>query len=100
MAQENRFSALSGALKNKQNDTEAPPQSNQSQQKGEAEAPPQKRKRGRPPGKRSDPNWEQIGLFLPVELHRQVKKNLIDIKDKDLSELVAELLQGWIEEQT
>lgn len=91
------FSKLSSALKNKQ----APLETNEqdSQQSPSLEPLSAKRGRGRPRGKRSDPNWEQIGLFLPVVLHRQVKKILIDRPDTDLSELVAELLQVWVDDQ-
>jgi hypothetical protein len=45
-------------------------------------------------GKRSDPNYIQVGAYIPIELNKRVKRQLVDT-DKDFSELVAELLDQW-----
>lgn len=50
---------------------------------------------GRQRGKRSDPNYVQVGAHIPRELHRQVKRRLLD-DERDLGELMTELLQEWI----
>lgn len=55
---------------------------------------PVKRK-GRPRGKRSDPNYTQVGAYIPKDLDKQVKRKLLD-EDIDFSELVADLLLKWI----
>jgi hypothetical protein len=61
----------------------------------EPEAPPQKRQR-KATGKRSDPNYLQVGAYIPVKLNKQVKRRLVDT-DKDFSDLVAELLEQWVQ---
>lgn len=51
-------------------------------------------KKGRRKGKRSDPNYKQTGIYLPVDLTHRVKKRLCD-RDIDFSDLIAELLTQW-----
>jgi hypothetical protein len=58
-------------------------------------APPPSSKAGRAKGKRSDPDYTQVGAYIPKALDRAVKKKLIDT-DQDFSELVAELLAAWV----
>lgn len=73
----------------------------QSRQKAKAtpepapEDPPKKRQR-KATGKRSDPNYIQVGAYIPIELNKQVKRRLIDT-DQDFSDLVAELLEQWVQ---
>ncbi len=59
------------------------------------EAEPKKRQR-KATGKRSDPNYIQVGAYIPIELNKRVKRRLVDT-DKDFSELVAELLDQWVQ---
>lgn len=47
-------------------------------------------------GKRSNPNYIQVGAYIPIELNKQVKRRLVDT-DQDFSELVAELLDQWVQ---
>jgi len=47
-------------------------------------------------GKRSDPNYIQVGAYIPIELNKSVKRRLVDT-DQDFSELVAELLDQWVQ---
>jgi hypothetical protein len=53
-------------------------------------------RRGRAPGKRSDPNYTQIGAYIPKDLDRAVKRILVDEENLDLSELIAQLLDDWV----
>ena len=54
------------------------------------------RGRGRPPGKRSDPEFKPTTLFLRTRTKRTAVRLLEDRgEDKDLSELVEELLTEW-----
>lgn len=46
-------------------------------------------------GKRSDPSYIQVGAYIPIELNKSVKRRLVDT-DQDFSELVAELLDQWV----
>jgi hypothetical protein len=57
----------------------------------------EQRKRGRPAGKRSNPDYAQVTAYIPRALHDEVKILLIRDGGKEFSELVAELLSGWIQ---
>ena len=55
---------------------------------------------GRPPGKRSDPNWSPRTILMHRHTHKSVTRILLDIDDpRDLSELIDELLRAWIDTQ-
>jgi hypothetical protein len=87
----NRFQELSNALKGQN----LPEQVEEIVREVGQLSPPSP-KRG---GKRSDPNFIQVGVYVPKDLHIRVKKLLLDQPDMDMSDLVAELLQNWVEEQ-
>lgn len=53
------------------------------------------RKVGRPPGKRSDPNYQQVTVLLRSQTYRAARKRLLD-EDKEVSELLNELLDAWL----
>lgn len=63
----------------------------------EQEAAPSElpRRVGRPPGKRSNPDYRQVTVLLPSQTYREVRKRLLD-EDKEVSELVHELLEEWL----
>ena len=52
-------------------------------------------KRGRQKGKRSNPDYTQVGAYIPRSLDKAVKRKLLD-EDIDFSDLVAELLIKWL----
>jgi hypothetical protein len=55
---------------------------------------------GRPPGKRSDPEYKQYSVLLKRHTHRQVTAILRDQEDSpDVSELLQQLLEQWLEKQ-
>jgi hypothetical protein len=55
---------------------------------------------GRPPGKRSDPEFKQYSVLLKKQTHREVTKILRDQEDSpDVSELVQQLLEQWLKQQ-
>lgn len=56
-------------------------------------------KRGRAKGKRSDPNFIQVGAYIPKDLNQRVKRRLFD-EEIDFSELVAELLEDWLSKKS
>lgn len=62
-------------------------------------AEPTPKKVGRPPGKRSDPNFEQYSVWLPISLHRQVKSQLA-LEGGELSGLLEGLLRDWLASKT
>jgi hypothetical protein len=56
---------------------------------------PQTPKMGRPGGKKTNPEYTQVTVYLRKDVHRQAKKILID-DGREFSELVDELVSGWI----
>jgi hypothetical protein len=67
-----------------------------------ASVPPEAQKgRGRPPGKRSDPDWAPRTILMRSKIHRRVSILLLERDEgPDLSELIDELLVDWISRQT
>lgn len=60
-------------------------------------APEAPRRVGRPRGGKSgDPNYHPLTVYVPRDLHRQVKARLVADDGGELSELVAALLAGWL----
>ena len=60
-------------------------------------APP---RRGRPPGNRSHPDFEQITAYIRKDTHHAVKIELLQNGRKEFSELVEELLHQWLNSST
>lgn len=55
--------------------------------------------RGRPPGKRTDPDFAQVTAYIRKTTHRGVKLRLLqEGQGREFSELVEELLAGWLKE--
>jgi hypothetical protein len=52
-------------------------------------------KMGRPAGKKTNPEYTQVTVYLRKEVHRQAKKILID-DGREFSELVDELVSKWV----
>ena len=61
-----------------------------------ASATEPKQRQRKTTGKRSNPNYIQVGAYIPIELNKRVKRQLVDT-DQDFSELVAELLDQWVQ---
>jgi hypothetical protein len=54
-------------------------------------------RRGRPPGKRSNPTYAQVTAYIPEELHRRVKIALLqEAEGREFSQLVDALLVDWL----
>ena len=62
----------------------------------EASTTPKKRKST---GKRTDPNYKQVGAYIKKDTYLQIQKLLLDKPDKDFSDLVQELLSGYLDNQ-
>ena len=66
------------------------------QDKSESPRPKTPRSVGRPPGKRSNPDWEQITLFIRKDTKRAALRRLVeDDSNQDLSEVIEQLLSKW-----
>ena len=59
----------------------------------------EKRGRGRPPGKKSNPDFTQISAYVRVKTYKETKKALID-EEMEISELVQLLLDQWLISRT
>ncbi len=56
-----------------------------------------KRGRGRPPGKRTNPDYAQHSLWLPNALYARVGRKLVtDTGRREFSGLVERLLKRWL----
>jgi hypothetical protein len=88
---ERKFAALSG-IKKQRSQEEAPPAP-----VGEAQ---HIKGRGRPAGKRSDPEYEPTTLLLRKATKKAAFRLLEDTEaDQDLSDLAEQLISNWIREQ-
>jgi len=54
-------------------------------------------KMGRPPGKKTDPKYIQVTVYLRKDVHRAARKLLLD-DGGQFSDLVDELVSRWIAE--
>ena len=96
MAAERRFAALA-QLRHRPVGEEAPSDAATAAVVSPALAP---RPQGRPPGKRSDPNWKPRTILMRTKTHRRVASVLLERDDgPDLSELIDELLTEWLAKQ-
>jgi hypothetical protein len=56
---------------------------------------------GRPAGKRSDPEYEQVTAYIRRETHKGVKIALLqEGQRREFSELVEDLLSSWLKART
>ena len=60
-------------------------------------SPPPVQRRTRQQGKRSNPNYEQVGVYIERDIHLEIKKRLITEPEHDFSDLVNELLGRWLQ---
>lgn len=58
-------------------------------------------KRGRPKGKRSHPDYEQVTAYIKKETHTAAKIELLkEGQKRQFSELIQELLDDWVESRS
>jgi hypothetical protein len=58
-------------------------------------------KRGRPKGKRSDSNYEQVTAYIRKDTHTAVKIELLkESQKREFSELIQELLDEWLKSRS
>jgi hypothetical protein len=58
---------------------------------------PSERRRGRPTGKRSNPDYEQVTVLVRKQTRKAAVRLLEDTAaDQDFSELIEDLLSRWI----
>lgn len=97
MANENRFSGLMGGL-NQSDDSEPVAAEVETKprkpaaKKATKKAAPAKPKKAKYDDKE---NYKQVGLYLPVELHKRMKIGAA-MTDKEMSEIAAEGVELWL----
>ena len=50
-------------------------------------------------GKRSDSEYRQVSAYIRKDTHRKVKMALLE-ENREFSELVEQLLRGWLDQRT
>ena len=60
-----------------------------------SEQPEQKRGKGRPKGKKSDPDYTTLTTYIRMETYRALNIRAIK-EDREMSEVVQELLDKWL----
>ena len=90
MSNENRFSGLMGGLN--QSDKSEPVESSK---EGATPSAKQVDKRKKPMPKSKDPNYSQIGIYLPNEIHRKMKIGAA-ITGLEMSEIAAKGIEMWL----
>jgi hypothetical protein len=64
------------------------------------EGSPPSQKRGRPKGKRSNPNYEQVTAYIKKKTYKETKIALLEQEEvENFSELVEKLLSEWLSTQ-
>jgi len=91
MAKQNKFNFLQSSLEGEV----LPEQEEDLAPIAQTAVPASEPKRGRATGRRSNPNYTQVGAYIPKSLNRDVKRLLVD-EEKDLSDLITALLQDWV----
>jgi hypothetical protein len=98
-----KFKGLLDAAKGREPEPESEkpsqkPETTQPQLVAEPQSEP---KRGRPKGKRSHPDYEQVTAYIKKDTHQAVKIALLQEGQKrEFSELVQELLEDWAKSRT
>jgi hypothetical protein len=49
--------------------------------------------------RRGDPNYQQINAYVPKDIHRAVKIELVKDDDREMSDLLEELLLAWLKKK-
>jgi hypothetical protein len=58
-------------------------------------------KRGRPKGKRSHPDYEQVTAYIKKDTYQDIKITLLrEGQKREFSELIQELLDDWLKSRT
>lgn len=58
----------------------------------------EKRGRGRPRAKKSDPDYTTLTTYIKLSTYKEFKKRCIDL-DTEMSEVVQRLLDEWLDRE-
>lgn len=91
-----KFKGIFDAAKNRDGSNKQPDKDSKEIVKAE----PIKNKVGRPRGKRSNPDYEQVTAYIKRQTYREIKIALLQQEElADFSELIEELLCDWLKTQ-
>ena len=76
-----------------------PSKSPRTQKSEGAEIRPPTARSGWPAGKRTDPDYTQITAYIRKDTHHAVKLRLLQEGQREFSELLQELLAGWLQQR-
>ena len=94
-----KFNSILDAAKGKEEDTNLEEEKETSITKEEI-IPIKNVKKGRPRGKRSNPDFEQVTAYIRSNTYRDVKIAILQQSEiDDFSELVEQLLNEWLSTQ-
>ncbi|WP_009629945.1 hypothetical protein [Synechocystis sp. PCC 7509] len=92
-----KFKSLLDAAKGK----ESEPEELEAKQPQLVEDVEQPLKRGRPKGKRSHPDYEQVTAYIKKDTYQEIKITLLrEGQKREFSELIQELLEDWLKLRT
>ena len=95
MRKASKFQSVLDAAKNRDPDPIEP------KEEGSTGARPEGPRRGRPRGKRSDPAFEQVSVYVRKQTHLETKVALLQQGEgQEFSELVEELIVDWLRSHT
>jgi hypothetical protein len=97
-------SAFEGLFDNRLNQMPKPVERNDATPTSSTPEPvipePEPKKKPKPLGKRSDPDYKQYSVLLKKQTHKQVTRELDDLENgQDVSVLVQHLLEQWLKKQ-
>lgn len=96
-----KFKSLLDAAKGREPEPEKPSQDSVVNQPSSVAEPLPSPKRGRPKGKRSHPDYEQVTAYIRKDTHRAAKIALLSKgEEREFSELIQELLEQWLKLRT
>jgi hypothetical protein len=98
-----RFANLARQARGEEDTPVPEPEVSSTESTTEISASPEQKKRGRPSGRRSDPDYTQISAYIPLELLHEVQDLLLQERRRkklrsgiDVSGLVEDLLKEWV----
>jgi hypothetical protein len=89
-----KFSGLKAMREKRNQDAEVQPTPEVTPESAPVADPP-RRKVGRPPGKRSNPDYQQVTVLLHAQTYLEVRKRLLEQRT-EVSDLINDLLSEWL----
>lgn len=92
-----KFSSLRAMRERREREADMAPAPEPAQAQATPVQDEPRRRVGRPPGKRSNPDYQQVTVLLHGQTYLDVRKRLLDER-KEVSTLLNELLDEWLKQ--